>query len=370
MKVSDEILNLVPYQPGKPIEETQREYNLDTVTKLASNENPLGPSEKVKAAIVKAAEEIHRYPDASAYRLSQACKKHFSIDENKMVFGNGSNELIDLLIRLYCIPGDKVLTSQAAFIAYKICAQAARVKTHEIRLKQDFTIDLKAMDQYIESHWDEKHKLVFIPNPNNPTGTYVNRSETEAFLEKYGNREDMLLVFDEAYSEYVTAEDHPNALDYLKYSNVVVLRTLSKAYGLASLRLGILFAAPEIVDLIHRIRMPFNVSHLAQEAAIAALEDQDYVKRSQEVNAEGMKYLTQELTALGYDCIPSQGNFILFDSGQDASVFVESLLKRGVILRPLKGYGFQQHVRISIGLPEENAAAIQALKELQNSEKV
>lgn len=365
MKISEEIKKLVPYQPGKPIEETKREYGLTDVVKLASNENPLGPSPKVLEAIQRAALEVHRYPDGAAYELKKVCADHFGVTEKQLLFGNGSNELIDLLIRLYCLPGDKIITSQAAFIAYKICAQAARVETIEVPLRSDFVFDFEKLTERIQNDWSESHKLIFIPNPNNPTGTYVGQSEVKKFLDQFGSRDDMMIVFDEAYSEYVTAEDHPNALDFIgEYQNVIVLRTLSKAYGLAALRVGIMFASEEVIDLLDRIRMPFNVNSLAQEAAIAALKDIEYVQKSREVNSEGLRYFYDSLNQLQISYVPSQGNFVLFESPLEAGELVEKMLKKGVILRPLKGYGFDKHVRMSVGLADENQKAISALSEV------
>lgn len=365
MKVSEEILSLVPYKPGKPIGETQREFGLKEVVKLASNENPLGPSPKVIQALQRAIGEIHRYPDGAAYDLRRACSRFFGIDEKCIAIGNGSNELIDLLIRLYCLPGDRIVTTRSAFIAYKICAQIARVETVEIPLTHELVFDIDRLEKWIDAKWTESCKLIFIPNPNNPTGTYVGKNKMDAFLEKFGRRQDMMIVFDEAYSEYVRASDCPDALEYMKkYENVVVLRTLSKAYGLAGLRIGLLFARPDVVDLVQRIRMPFNVNSLAQAGAIAALQDIEYVEKSKKINAEGLDYFYREFDALGVSYVRSQGNFVLFDPGKDADGVALAMLKEGVIVRPLPGYGLGNRLRISIGLPAENHRAMEVLKKV------
>lgn len=365
MKVSPEIMKLIPYAPGKPIEETKREFGVEDVVKLASNENPLGPSPKVLEAISKAAGELHRYPDASAYHLAEKCREKYGFTTDRMVFGNGSNELIDLLIRVFCRPGDQIVTTQSAFIAYRICAQAAGVGTVEIPYDGQYGFDMDALEDYVEKQWSPEKKLIFIPNPNNPTGSYIGAQRLNRFLEKVGGRDDLLIVFDEAYHEFVR---HPDAFDGLevtkKYENVVTLRTLSKVYGLAGLRVGILFGGPEICDFIHRVRMPFNVSSLAQAAAVAALDDEDYIERSRQVNWQGLDYFYEQLKKMSLPFVESQGNFVFFDTLRSAAEVSHGLLRRGVILRPLKGYGFERHLRMSVGLPEENQKAIFALNEV------
>ena len=366
MKTSKEIESLIPYKPGKPIEETKREFDLEIVYKLASNENPLEPSAKVRDAIISGINEINRYPDASCYELKKRFSEKFNISEEEMVFGNGSNELIDLLIRVYCRPGDKILTSKSAFIAYKICAQAASVETVEVDLNENLKFNLDEFAQRI--HTDDKIKLVFIPNPNNPTGTYLSTTEIESFLEKIKDKKDILIVFDEAYLEFVRAEDYPNALElYDKYSNVCVLRTFSKVYGLAGLRIGLMVAAPEISDYVNRIRNPFNVNSLAQVALLAAIDDNDSLKKSQKVVWEGLDDFYKVFDENNIKYWPSQGNFVLFETGKDAEkVFVE-LLKMGIITRPIKGYGLPTQLRLSVGSPEENQAAIKGIVEVLKS---
>lgn len=364
MKVSKEIQSLIPYKPGKPISETQRQYGLKEVYKLASNENALGPSEKVIKALQLALFQIHRYPDAGAYELIQKLHSVWKVKTSQLALGNGSNEIIDLLIRIYCEKGDAILTSQAAFVAYKVCAQAARVSVIETPLTVDYKMDLDKMaEAFLSQSANNKVRLIFIPNPNNPTGTYNTQFEVEAFLKKVGNRDDVLIVFDEAYNEFVRVKDYKPATEFFsQYNNVVVLRTFSKVYGLGGLRLGAMIAPEEVVEIYNRVRNPFNVNLLAQVAAVVAVDDAEYIKKSQEIVWSGLDYFYQELAAMKLNYIPSQANFVLFDTGRDVVKVNEALLKQGIILRPVLNYGFKTHMRLSVGLENENKAAIQALK--------
>ncbi len=364
MKVAEYIEGLVPYQPGKPIAETQREFGLETVFKLASNENPLGPSPLVQQALQRGLADIHIYPDAACYELSEAVGKHYKIAPNKLLFGNGSNELIDLVIRVFCRPGDQIITSQRAFIAYKICAQAAGVTTHELPLRADYTFDIPALTQYCRQ-LSTRDKIIFIPNPNNPTGTYVNQYEVLELLKVVGNREDILLVFDEAYSEFVAAQDFPNSFSLVEqYKNVLVLRTFSKVFGLAGLRLGFLYGDPEWLSYLHRVRNPFNVSSLAQLAGVAALADVAHLQKSQEIVWEGLQTFYEGLNHLGLFYLRSQGNFVLFDTGRNAQELFVKLIKQGVIMRPVASYGLPTFLRLSVGLADANQAALRALEDV------
>lgn len=365
MKISPEILNLVPYKPGKPISETQREYGLKTVYKLASNENPLGPSPKALAAVRHALEHQNLYPDPSHYELLQTLSKEWGFPTKQLAIGNGSDELIDLLTRIYCEPGDGVLTSAAAFNAYEVSAPANRAVIHKIPMLAGYKFDLPAIADYFLSHPEKKIRLIFVSNPNNPTGTYVPRTEVEAFLEKLGNRDDVMIIFDEAYNEFVRAADYASAQNYIpRYKNLIVLRTFSKIYGLAGFRLGAMIAPPEVVEVYNRVRKPFNVNDLAQVAANAALQDKEFIERSQQTCWKGLDYFYKKLEELGLPYIPSQGNFVMFDTLRDALKVNEALLRRGIILRPLLNYGFKTHLRLSVGLEHENEAAIQALSEV------
>lgn len=361
IKVSDEILNLKPYVPGKSIAEVQREYGLKEIYKLASNENPLGPSRKVIEAIKKSLVDIHRYPDGSYFELKNAIANNYSIDSKYVTCGNGSNELIDLLVRIFCEPGSSILITEGTFVAYKVCAHANRVKVTSVPLKKDLSTPCKELLKA----WTPEHKIIFLPNPNNPTGCYINMADLDLIMKELGNSEQVMIVLDEAYVEYVRAKDYPNGIDYFKkYKNVVLLRTMAKAYGLAGLRLGALISQPEVVELIDRVRNPFNVNLLVAEAAKVAFQDREYLQESQKIVWDGLDYFYDEFNEMGIDYCPSQGNFIFFDTKKDSTKIFEALLKRGVILRPLKNYGFMTQLRMSVGLQNENEKAMACLKEL------
>ena len=365
MKISPEILNLVPYKPGKPISETKREYGLSTVYKLASNENPLGPSPKAIEAVTKALKEQNYYPDPSHYSLLQTLSQLWGFPTSQLAIGNGSDELIDLLTRIYCEPGSGVLTSVAAFNAYEVSAPANRAVIHKVPAIDGYKFDLKAVAEYFFAHPEKNIRLIFVSNPNNPTGTYVPKADVEAFLEKVGNRDDVMVVFDEAYNEFVRASDYVSAQNYIsKYKNLIVLRTFSKIYGLAGFRVGAMIAPVETVEIYNRVRKPFNVNDLAQVAANAAVQDKEFIERSQQICWKGLDYFYKKLEELGLPYILSQGNFVMFDTLRDASKVNEALLRRGIIMRPLLNYGFKTHLRLSVGLEHENEAAIQALAEV------
>jgi len=365
MKVSAEILNLIPYKPGKPISETQREYGLKEVIKLASNENPLGPSPKAISAAQKYLWQQHRYPDPVGYELVQKISEVWNVPVTQVALGNGSNEIIDLLIRIYCEPADSILTSEAAFIAYQICAQAARVRVRTTPLKSDLTIDLKAIADHFFHNATAKIKMIFIPNPNNPTGTVVGGEELDEFLTRLGNRDDVLLVFDEAYTEYVSDKKFKEAARFYKnYTNVLVLKTFSKVYGMAGFRLGALLAPEYVLEYYNRVRNPFNVNELAQVAGIAALEDQEYILSSQKTVWEGLEYFYKELTRLNLPFYQSQANFVLFDTKRNAEQAYIALLKKGLILRPVLNYGFKTHLRMTVGQMDENVKAITTIEKM------
>ncbi|RYZ72049.1 MAG: histidinol-phosphate transaminase, partial [Proteobacteria bacterium] len=306
-----------------------------------------------------------RYPDPTAYELTQVISKKWNFPTSRIGFGNGSDELIDILVRVYCEPGDGILTAEAAFSAYEISGQANRAKVHRVPLNAGFKFDLKAIGDYFFAHAEAKIKLIFIANPNNPTGTYIPRAEVAEFLERLGNRDDVLIVFDEAYNEFVRAKDYGNADEFMrKYNNVVALRTFSKIYGLAGLRLGAMVAPEEVIEIFHRVRKPFNVNDLAQVAAVAALQDQEFIAASQQTVWKGLDYFYEKLEKLGLPFIESQGNFVMFDTLRDAAQVNEALLRKGIILRPVKNYGFPNHLRLSVGTEEENVAAMKALEEV------
>ncbi|MCB0392823.1 MAG: histidinol-phosphate transaminase, partial [Bdellovibrionales bacterium] len=346
------------------ISEVQRELGLERVYKLASNENPLGLSLKVKEALINALDDLTLYPDASCYNLNLAVSKYYNIASEQLAFGNGSEEVIDLLIRVFCSPGEAILTSSHSFLIYKLSAQAFQVETLETPMKSDLKFNLEAMKTELEKNSD-KIRLVFIANPNNPTGTYVNEAELRDFIEFSQRFENTLIVIDEAYNEFVRAKDYPKTETWLnEYKNLVLIRTFSKVFGLAGLRLGIILANPEYISYYHRVRKPFNVNSLAQVAGVAILEDQNYLKESQRINWEGLDYFYKELDKLGLKYWPSQANFVLFETPQSGIEAYKLLLQQGIIMRPVGGYGLTNYLRLSVGKSEENHAAIEALKKI------
>jgi histidinol-phosphate aminotransferase len=370
----DYIKTLHPYVPGKPIEETQREFKLKKVVKLASNENPLGPSRRALAQARKVMGEQHRYPDAAAWSLRQALSKHLStgslkISPDELLLGNGSNEVIDLLIRAYLKPGEAIATSRAAFVAYRICAQAHGVETLEAALTPDLRFDLNELARVVKG--DPRVRMVFIANPNNPTGTYNTEAELRSFLDQVSQIQGrpVIVVLDYAYWEYVTARDLPDALKLQKeFANVVVLRTFSKIYGLAGFRVGYGVGSRELFSYCERIRMPFNLSAPALAAAEAALLDRAHVRQAAQANRKGMQFWQKTLKRLGIPFWPSQGNFLLVDVQKGLKMsgpeVFQACLREGVIFRPVANYGLEGALRISIGTDAENRFAARVLEKL------
>jgi histidinol-phosphate aminotransferase len=362
VKVPPEIATLIPYQPGKPISEAKREYGLKHVFKLASNESPLGPSPRVIEAVRRAATELHRYPDGSCYEMRQALAKYYEVPPDWLIFGNGSDELVDMLEQIYCRAGESIVTSQGAFSAYEISAKSVLARAQHTPVTKDLRFDLEAMAEIVKR--DDSVRFVFLPNPNNPTGTYFTAAEFERFMDVAGRR-DLFVVVDEAYLEFVRAKDYPNGREFQKrFKNVLLLRTMSKVFGLAGSRIGILIAPPEICGVVNRVRKPFNINSLAQVAAVEAVADREHLEKVKRLTWEGLDYYYHELERMGLRYWPSQGNFVLFDTGRDGAEVFDLLLRRGVILRPVKGYGFPTCLRMSVGLPEENQAAIKSLREV------
>ncbi len=358
IEVPDEIASLVPYPPGKPIEELERELGISGSIKLASNENPLGPSRKAVEALSKAFSDIHRYPDGSCYYLKKGLSKHLGVAEQMLIIGNGSNEIIELLLRTYLKAGDEVVMAEPSFAVYPLVVQAAGGRAVKVPLDGDLRHDLKRMAEAITG----KTKIVFIANPNNPTGTIVTKDELEGFMEAVPG--DVIVCIDEAYYEYVRSPDYPDTLGLIKGGRaVLLLRTFSKIYGLAGLRVGYGVAPAELVDYMNRVRQPFNVNSLAQKAALAALDDREHVERSRENNLKGLEFLFQELDKLGLECVPTEANFFLIKVGDGEGVY-RALLKKGVIVRPMKGYGMEEYIRVTVGLPEENRRFLAALGEV------
>ena len=347
------ITALKPYQPGKPIEELERELGLSNIIKLTSNENPLGPSKSALNAIVQASKELTRYPDGNGFSLKAALAKHVQLTSDQITLGNGSNDVLELLARTFVSSNDEVIFSQYAFAVYPLVTQAIGAKA-VIAPASDFGHDLDAMTTLIS----EKTKLIFIANPKNPTGTALAPKQVETFLKQVP--ESVIVVLDEAYVEYTTQQF--NTVAWLAgYPNLVITRTFSKAYGLAALRVGYSLSSPEIADCLNRIRQPFNVNSLALVAAVAALADKDYVEQSRQLNEAGLKQYVTGFEQLGLTYIPSKGNFITVDVKRNADSIYQSLLQQGVIVRPIANYGLPQHLRISVGLGEENQRCLDAL---------
>jgi histidinol-phosphate aminotransferase len=361
---------LSPYQPGKPIDELARELGLDpaSIVKLASNENPLGPSPKALAAVQSTLADLCRYPDGNGYNLKQALSGRYGVQPEQITLGNGSNDVLEVITRCFAAPGDQVVYSQYAFAVYPLVAQAIGATGVAVPAK-DYGHDLDAMASAIT----ERTRLVFVANPNNPTGTVHGAGAIEAFLDRVPAR--VLVVLDEAYCEYLQGRDSVDGLSLLdRYPNLIVTRTFSKAWGLAALRVGYSVSSPGIANFLNRVRQPFNVDSIAMAAATAVLGDEDYLRRSCEINAKGMAQLESAFREMNLAYIPSAGNFISVDVGDQATRINQSLLEQGVIVRPIGGYGLPRHLRVSIGLPEENQRFIEALtralKEINATDRV
>lgn len=346
---------LHPYQPGKPVEELERELGISNSVKLASNENPMGLGAKARAAIERALPELARYPDANGFALKSKLSEKLGVNTNQLILGNGSNELIDLIYHTFVAPGQQVVFSQYTFIVYAMATQAHGADAVVVPAK-DFGHDLDAMAAAIT----EQTKLVCITNPNNPTGTFLTKTELAAFLARVPKQ--VLVVLDEAYTEYVAEDERHPSIDWLaQYPNLIVSRTFSKAYGLAGLRVGYMVAHPELIGVLNRVREPFNCNSLALAAAEAALGDEAYLSEAVELNRREMVRYEAFFQQRGLRYIPSRANFITLDLQRDAAPVYEALLREGVIVRPIAGYGLPTCLRISIGLEHENQRCIEAL---------
>jgi len=359
--VGPHIASLQPYVPGKPIEEVRRERGLTgEILKMASNENPLGPSPKAVAAARIALMEGHLYPDGGAFYLRERLARHHDVPMERVLVGNGSNELLEIVVRTFCQPGDHVVTSKYAFIVYKLAAQACNVEATEVPMGEDLRFDLPALADAI----GPRTRAVFIANPNNPTGTYVTRAELTAFLQSASIQEFRpLVVMDEAYIEYADAGDYPDSLElHGLYDRLVSMRTFSKCYGLAALRIGYCISSAEVIGYMNRVRAPFNANRVGQVAALAALDDVEFVRSSVAVNRSGRVQIMQGLDELGVSAWPSQANFVLCRLPRRGVEVYEELLDRGVIVRPMAGYGLAECVRISVGTPQQNLKMLSALR--------
>ena len=352
------IYKIKPYVPGKPINEVRRELGLKSVIKLASNENPYPPSPKVLAAMSTAAREVNRYPDGGCFLLRRALARKFDIDDDQLIFGNGSDEIICLAVKAFAAKGDDVIIARPSFLIYEIASILSGARLHQVPLK-DFRYDLEAMKARINA----RTKIIFIGNPDNPAGTYVTQRQTEDFLRSVPKS--TLVFFDEAYFEFVRAKDYPDTLGLMKkYPNVITSRTFSKMYGLAGLRVGYGIASREIIDILNRLREPFNVNSMAQAAAVAVLGDEAYYRNIVKDVNEQRKYLYRSLDTMGIAHEISFTNFILVRVAGDSSQVAGALLKKGVIIRDMAAWGLKGYIRVSIGSSSENKRFIKTLGEI------
>ncbi|MFQ6066458.1 MAG: histidinol-phosphate transaminase [bacterium] len=351
-----EISKIEVYQPGKPIEEVKREFGLKNIIKLASNENPLGPSPKAVKAIRSYASKINFYPDGGNYYLKKALGEKLGIKEDSIILGNGSDEIVSLITRIFLQKGDDTIMGDPSFLMYKIDTQLSRAKATPVPLK-NFRLNLSEMSKAI----GPKTKIIFISNPNNPTGTIITKDEVDHFLRDIPHR--VLTVFDEAYYEYVEDPNYPQSIDLLdRNSNIIILRTFSKIYALAGLRVGYGIGNPEIIGLLNKARPPFNVNSLAQVAALASLEDENQVNRSKSLVREGKAFLYSNLRRLKVSFIPTQANFILIKIGKKAKDVEVKLLKKGIIVRGMGAYNLPHYIRVTIGTKPQNEEFIKSLQ--------
>ena len=356
-----QLQDLAVYEPGKPIEETARELGVDpsTIIKLASNENPLGPSPKALQAMRTALEDAHLYPDGSGFYLRKALAAKLRLAPEAIILGNGSNEVIEFLGHAFLNPGDDVITCQYAFIVYKLLATAFGVRTIETP-SPDYQQNLDATLDAITA----KTRIIFIPNPNNPTGTLISQRDIDRFMSRIPNS--IIVVFDEAYFEFL--DDPPDTLRFVREGrNVVVLRTFSKIHGLAGIRIGYAIAPPEMAEVLHKTRQPFNVNSIAHAGAIAALDDEAHLRETKRVIDEGRAYLQEQFAEMHVAFVPAVANFLMVNVGDGCAVF-QKLLQRKIIVRPLKGYGLPEWVRISVGTMEQNRQLIAALRDVMRSD--
>ncbi len=352
------IQDIRPYEPGKPIKELQREYGIRNVIKLASNENPLGPSGKAVRAMRRALRDVNLYPEGSCYYLLTRLAQELAIDPGHLIFGNGSDEIIELVGRGFLSEGDEVLSSEKTFLVYPILTQVCGARYREVPMTKDRRYDLPAILAAITP----RTKIIFIANPNNPTGTYVTAAEVEDFLAKVP--ENVVVCFDEAYVDFVDANDFPKTLAAVTdgRKNVIVLRTFSKAYGLAGIRIGYGVASREMITYLHKVRQPFNVNSLAQAAATAALDDTFFRWRTKWLVVRGRKFFYRKLAQMGLEYLPSQANFILVNMKTDGQEVYQYLLRQGMIVRPMGAYDLPEWLRITIGRRSQNVQLVRLLK--------
>lgn len=352
------ILDIQPYVPGKPIEEVQRQLGLKKVYKMASNENPFGPSPKALCSMRRSLKDLNRYPDANCFYLRQEIAKRLKVQANQLIFGNGSDEIIVLATRAFIQKGDEVVIAHPTFLIYDIASRINAARVVKVPLR-NFRYDLSAMLSAITS----KTKIIFIANPDNPTGTYVTKKEVENFVKAVPS--DILIFLDEAYYEYAPKKDYPDSFSLMqRHKNVLFTRTFSKFYALAGLRIGYGVGDHSLIDILNRIREPFNVNSIAQEAALAALSDKKYYQSIFRKNEKEKKRLYEKLKKMGVFYVPSATNFILIDIKQKGSQVFQRLLQKGVIVRDMTGWGFDTFIRVTVGDRHQNDAFIKHLKEI------
>lgn len=352
------IQKIQPYKPGKPVEEVERELGIKAV-KLASNENPLGPSPRALEAVRRYLENMERYPDDAGFYLRQKLAAHFKVSMDEVILGSGSSDVLAMAYHSLLRPDSEVLTSEGSFIVYYLLAQGMGVRIVSAPMKE-YGFDLAAMADRLSS----KTRLVIIANPNNPTGTIVRRKELEAFLARVPDH--VLVIMDEAYFEYVGDPDYPNSFDYLRAAQtVLIIRTFSKAYGLAGLRIGYGVSNRDVIDTLNKVRMAFNTGSLAQVAALAAWDDREHVSKSVQTNRAELEFLYGELRKRGVKFVPSHANFIFIDLGKPAADVNDAMLTKGVIIRPMAGWGFPTIIRVSIGTHDQNLKFLSALDSLK-----
>ncbi len=356
---TETIKNLIIYEPGKPVEEVKREYGLSEIAKLASNENPFGPSPKAIDAVNDYLAKTNLYPDGGGYYLGKRLEKKYDFPYERIILGNGSCELIEMAAKAFLMPGENAVISEHAFIMGYIAAKAVNGEVIQVPMKDGVTIDAKAMAEAV----DENTKILYIPNPNNPTGTYVTEDEMDYLFENIPRG--VVVILDEAYKEYIEEPDFPDSMKYLdKHSRLLILRTFSKAYGLAGMRIGYGFGSEEIIQGLNRVRSPFNTSSVGQIAGKAALDDVEHLEKSVKLNARERSFLCSELESMGIEYTDSVTNFILVNIEENTREMFEDLLKRGVIVRPMEGYGYPESFRLSVGTHEENVKFLEALSEV------
>lgn len=360
--VKRHLLDITPYKPGKPIEELKREYAIEDVIKIASNENALGPSPKAVGALFSSLWQVNRYPDGTGYILKNALAKKLGLKRENIILGNGSDEIIVFAVRAFCSSEDEVIIADPTFMMYMIASKQEGVKVKYVPL-ENYKYNLNA----IRAKVTKKTKLIFIANPDNPTGSYITKEQIENFMNSLPKH--VIVFFDEAYFEYVTKKDYPRTIKYIKDRNVIIARTFSKIYGLAGLRIGYGIASESIINILNYVRGPFNVNMLALVGATAALSDKEHVRKTKQSIADVKKYIYSQLEKMGIEYCPSEANFILIDFKKETGSIYEELLKKGIIVREMKAWKLQNHIRITMGLKEEAVRFISALKEIMKTKE-